>query len=56
MVGNKSGTGMGLYIVKTSMEKMQGRVVASNSPEGGAMFTLYFAAEQKNALEITDDL
>lgn len=42
--GDKGGTGMGLYIVKTSIEGMGGCVTVENLPEGGAAFTLYFTA------------
>lgn len=42
MAGDKGGTGIGLYIVKTAMEGMDGGVTADNAAEGGARFTLYF--------------
>lgn len=45
MAGDKGGTGMGLYIVKTAMEGMDGSVTADNAAEGGALFTLSFTAK-----------
>lgn len=56
MAGDKGGTGMGLYIVKTAMEGMDGSVTADNAAEGGARFTLYFPAKFEKALEMTDGL
>lgn len=56
MAGDKGGTGMGLYIVKTVMEGMDGSVTADNATEGGARFTLYFPAQFEKALEMTDGL
>lgn len=48
MAGDKGGTGMGLYIVKTAMEGMDGSVTAHNATESGARFTLYFPTKLKN--------
>lgn len=45
MAGDKGGTGMGLYIVRTAMEGMGGTVAAENKESGGAQFTLYFPAK-----------
>lgn len=42
--GEKGGTGMGLYIAKTSMEAMGGTVAVQSIPQGGAAFTLAFPA------------
>lgn len=56
MAGDRGGTGMGLYIVKTAMEGMDGSVTADNAAEGGARFTLYFPAKLEKALEMTDGL
>lgn len=48
--GDKGGSGMGLYIVKTAMERMGGSVQAGNRPEGGAVFTLLFQAQASEAM------
>lgn len=56
MAGDKGGTGMGLYIVKTAMEGMKGSVSADNARSGGACFTLYFPAKFEKTLEMTDNL
>lgn len=45
IAGDKGGTGMGLYIVKTAMEGMGGSVEVGRAPEGGAAFTLTFPAK-----------
>ena len=42
IAGDKSGTGMGLYIVKTVMEGMGGFVQVQNAYSGGLCFTLSF--------------
>lgn len=51
MTGDKGGTGMGLYIVKTAMEGMDGSVTADNVPEGGAQFCLCFPAKFEKHLK-----
>lgn len=56
MASDKGGTGMGLYIVKTAMEAMAGRVTADHAESGGALFTLYFPAKCEKELESTDRL
>lgn len=56
MAGDRGGTGMGLYIVKTAMEGTGGSVTADNTQAGGALFTLYFPARLEKALEMTDGL
>lgn len=38
----KGGTGMGLYIVKSTIEAMHGSVAAGSTTEGGALFILTF--------------
>lgn len=47
MAGDKGGTGMGLYIVKTAMEGMGGSVKVCSAPDGGAVFMLTFPAEME---------
>lgn len=42
--GDKGGTGMGLYIVKTTVEGMGGTVTAGSAGPGGAAFTLTLPA------------
>lgn len=38
---NREGSGMGLYITKTILSELGGRVEASNAPEGGALFEIF---------------
>jgi signal transduction histidine kinase len=39
-----SGSGLGLFLVRTTMENHQGRVESSRSPQGGALLRLSFPA------------
>ena len=39
---NSSGTGLGLYIVKTSVEKMNGKIILSSIPDKGTSFNIVF--------------
>lgn len=55
MAGDKGGTGMGLYIVRTAMEGMKGNVTAGSAPEGGALFTLCFPAKFDKALAMENN-
>jgi two-component system, OmpR family, sensor kinase len=41
----RSGSGLGLSIVRAIVEHHRGHITAANSPEGGAVFTLTFPAE-----------
>ena len=43
-VGETSGHGIGLAVVKTLIERMGGRVQVSDAPGGGADFQLRFPA------------
>nr|WP_308624680.1 sensor histidine kinase [uncultured Eisenbergiella sp.] len=48
VAGDKGGTGMGLYIVKTTIEGMGGRAEVGSAPEGGAAFTVTLPARMEN--------
>lgn len=39
----QQGFGLGLYVVRSWVERMGGRIDAANHPKGGALFTLHFA-------------
>ena len=56
IAGDRGGTGMGLYIVRTAMEGIGGTVTAGTAPEGGAVFTLYFPAKFEKPLETAENL
>lgn len=45
--GDKGGTGMGLYIVRTAMEGMNGSVTAENKVSGGVGFRLLFVMKEQ---------
>lgn len=53
VAGEKGGTGMGLYIVKTTIEGMGGTVAAGAAPGGGAAFTVRLPARTENFCRIT---
>ena len=40
------GIGLGLSIAKRLVESMGGEIIASNRPEGGAIFTISFRSNQ----------
>ena len=50
-----SGSGLGLAIVKRTMEIYGGRVEVTNTPGGGATFTLYFRPETAAPMRAPDD-
>jgi len=43
----QAGTGLGLTICQHIMRLLDGRIVLSNHPEGGAVFTLYYLNHKK---------
>ena len=50
-----SGSGLGLFVVRTTMENHQGQLSCSTSPQGGALLTLHFPATARAALPSTGD-
>lgn len=50
---HKEGKGLGLYLVKTQMEMLGGRIEIESTPDVGTTFKLYFIhAENKMLVEV----
>lgn len=45
--GAKRGTGLGLYLVKRTMERYGGNIVLGNDPRGGTLFELTFRSADR---------
>jgi CheY-like chemotaxis protein len=57
-VGQPSGTGLGLHLCKLFVERMNGRIWATNNPEdvGGTTFSFYLPLISYAAHDFTEDL